>query len=421
MKDQVATSMFEPSSSKSRPSLHKMHSDDDCGNQKHQRTHDPHNDRTEHLVGQRRNMERVRLPQVVAIDWLPAEGEKRRQRCVYDVCHDQVRQRIPAHRVHARRPRPNQWPPEKDGRSKEADVFELVPVLMFERKIISRRHMPAQKDKVHRQPRHQRRSKKVTNTPQHLQPKQRPHHTHGESTGKPAQQRNHRIPKQQKRRHERHQQQMLHHMRAEQRIGKPIERRANRDPDSRETKKERSQSPCGKQRRPCPANGEPATDIDDRGEDQRRSKEDWRRPLRKDGPVLRRHWNRVKASANARPWAPSAPRSTTPSSATHRWPETDHCPAASSENAQARWSPRDSVHCRKPAYSRRPAAPGESSGPRSCATQSRPAQAPAAHRLPQWSGSCGTAYFAEQSLPLVPVGYGHASKPWELDHWSTHS
>ena len=112
-------------------------------------------------------------------------------------------------------------------------MFELVPVLMLQREIISRRHMPAQKDEVHRQPRHDRRSQKMAKTPQPFQPKQRPDQANSEPTREAAQQRNHGISQQQERRNERHQQQMLHHVRTQQRIGEPIERRSDSDPDCR--------------------------------------------------------------------------------------------------------------------------------------------------------------------------------------------
>src|ERR1700679_3529166 len=150
---------------------------------------------------------------------------------------------------------------------------------------------------------------------------------------------------------------MLHHVRTQQRIGKPIQRRPDRDPDRRQPKHERGQPPRRKLRSPRPPNDEPPANRDGRDQNHWRSQEDRRRPIRKDGPVLRRHWNRVSATPSA-PWAEAySARSSIPYAATHRSQEPGCCPAVSRENAPVHRSPTDSEHSRRTAYFHRPAAP----------------------------------------------------------------
>ena len=56
--------------------LEEIHRDQDNGNQEDQRADDPHYDGADNLIGHGGYVERVWLPEVVAVDGTVAEGEK---------------------------------------------------------------------------------------------------------------------------------------------------------------------------------------------------------------------------------------------------------------------------------------------------------------------------------------------------------
>ena len=107
--------------------------------------------------------------------------------------------------------------------------------------------------------------------------------------GKAAEEWNDWVAEEQQRGDKGHEEQMLHHVGAKECVGKAIERRGDGEPDGGEAKKERSQPPNGKEDRARFANSEPATGVYRGRDEDRRREEERRRPMLKDGAILRRH------------------------------------------------------------------------------------------------------------------------------------
>ena len=125
--------------------LQEADSDEDSWYEEDQRANNPHDDSSEALVIEWRQVERVRLLQVVAVDGAVTEGKKRRERCIYDIRSDQVGNHVPAWVAFARRPRADERPPEQDRGSEKTDMFELVPVFMLKSEVIGGGYVPAEK------------------------------------------------------------------------------------------------------------------------------------------------------------------------------------------------------------------------------------------------------------------------------------
>ena len=92
------------------------------------------------------------MRQVVAVDRPVAEGEECREGCVHQVCRNQIEQYVPSWILRGRRPRPNDWIPEKNRRPQKAQVFEFVPVFVLECKVVGGGNMPAKKREIHCKP-----------------------------------------------------------------------------------------------------------------------------------------------------------------------------------------------------------------------------------------------------------------------------
>ena len=136
------------------------------GNQEDERAEDPHDDRSDHLIGKRRELKRVWLRQVIRIHRPGAEGEERGERRVDDVRREQIQDQSPGIDAAAGRPWPDDRPPEEQRREEETHMLDDVPPLVRQGKVIGGRHMPSQKDDVHHDPGDARADEPVSELPQ---------------------------------------------------------------------------------------------------------------------------------------------------------------------------------------------------------------------------------------------------------------
>src|SRR6266550_8081098 len=169
------------------PRLQKPESKHDGRHEKDQRANHPHHNRTGSLVGERRDVERVWLSKIVAVNWPIAEGEKRRKHRIHNIRHHQVQQQPPSGKVLARRPGMDHRPPEQNRRPQKTQMLKLMPPFVLQREIIRSGHMPAKESQIHRQPRNQRRNEEVAQIAKPLDTDERAEEINPNYARKPAQ------------------------------------------------------------------------------------------------------------------------------------------------------------------------------------------------------------------------------------------
>ena len=107
-----------------------------------ERTTHPHDDRSQNLIRERRDIEGVRMGDVITVNRPVTEREKGRNRCVREISRKEIQQQSPAIPSPPGRPWPDDTPPKCERASQKADVLELMPMFVFESKIVGRWHMP---------------------------------------------------------------------------------------------------------------------------------------------------------------------------------------------------------------------------------------------------------------------------------------
>ena len=200
--------------------------------QKGDRTEDPHHHRAQHLIVEQRNAKWIRVPGVVEIHRTSAEGQRSREHGVDQVRAHQIGQQHPSEVPFARWPGTNQAIPEEQRREQKAQVLDVVPNLILQGKVVSRRNVPGEEGQVHHQPCRKGLQQKTECAPQPCRPEQRTQQKQSPPR-QPAQHGDYRRRQQNQRRDSRHQQQMLDHVRAEQSVGQLVHGRSNRAPQDR--------------------------------------------------------------------------------------------------------------------------------------------------------------------------------------------
>ena len=163
----AATTKWE-SGSGSLLGLEETDCDDEDRYQEDERADDPHDGGAGDLIGNRRDVEGVGLPEIVAVDGAVAEGEECGEGGVDDVGGGQVEQHEPAGMAHMGWPGPDDGPPEEGCSAEETHVFELVPVFVLEREVVGGGDVPSEEDEVQCEPGDQRRGEDVAQAAQEL-------------------------------------------------------------------------------------------------------------------------------------------------------------------------------------------------------------------------------------------------------------